>query len=70
MTSLAIFEKAANREVTAQKAAEMLIEADTKATRAARLRRKPRWMPVLVWALGFGLVAALLSTVGFKTNDG
>ena len=62
MTNMALFEKVAARELTAEQAAKLMLDAD----REAAARRRPTWAPPWMWTAGALVIGIVLVMFGFK----
>jgi hypothetical protein len=60
MSNAVILEKVASREITPQYGAQLMLEADAE----ARAKRRPRWAPPWLWAVGGALAVLILAIVG------
>lgn len=70
MNSLEIYDRVAAREITPEQGAQLLMRAREVEDRARRLRWKPNWMPVVMFAILVVIVGGLItSLVGGNTKQ-
>ena len=64
MTSIAVFEKVAAGDYTAEQGAKLLLDGD----RLGRQTAKPAWMPRVIWVVTLAGIACVLGLFGISRD--